>query len=189
MSVEGNCSADPASRCQAIVFSRLGTRFRGYADMIARMRLSPHETFTAGIRTEWSSSRLSTSIGLTIIMSSLCACLWSYTYMIARKCLTPNKTRTTSVVGHRTLLLSSTRSVRSCASRTLAVERVPRIYATGSVSAALLREPPFSYRCLRKSMMTSTDEFRMNLGETSNFFRMSLHSEGTGPLDELPRTP
>src|SRR5215203_4968589 len=141
MSVEGNCSADPASRCQAIVFSRLGTRFRGY------------------------------------------------TYMIARKCLTPNKTRTTSVVGHRTLLLSSTRSVRSCASRTLAVERVPRIYATGSVSAALLREPPFSYRCLRKSMMTSTDEFRMNLGETSNFFRMSLHSEGTGPLDELPRTP
>ena len=148
LSVEASLSAaGQASRCQAIVFGRLRTRFRGYADMIARICLSPHVTLTAGIRTVCS-SRVSTSIGLAIIISGLRACLWSYAYVIARKCFTPNITLTTNVC-HRNLLPSSTRFVRACASSTLADERKPPtcVYRVGLCCP--IARAPFPYRCLR----------------------------------------
>ncbi len=106
VSVEASCSADHASRCKAVVFSRLGTRFRGYANVITGISLPPHVTRKAGVGAV-RALRVSASIGLTVVIRRLCACLRGYTYMITGKRLTPNISLTTSVC-HRTLLPSST---------------------------------------------------------------------------------
>jgi hypothetical protein len=91
-----NWPADHAGRCQAIIFSCLGARFRCYANMIARTSFSPHETWNARIRTECA-VRVYTSSSLAVVVRCLRACRWRYTYMITGECLTPNKPWFTSV--------------------------------------------------------------------------------------------
>jgi len=95
LSVDEDLFSYPTSGCLAIVSGCLVTRLGRYADMIVGMRLPPHETWNASVRTKCS-LRISTSLSLTIIESSLSACLRGYTHTISRESFTPNKTLTTS---------------------------------------------------------------------------------------------